>query len=141
MLLLCAGALLCLYPSLGGFAEGQRTQEQCSSSCHYNNSSSPLVKGAISCHVLPRLKYLMAHLNSYTMSKVIKANFTILNSNWLNMSFLKLQDQNTLSTHSKLRLKATVMALPESSATTWLFYQIQFLLLSITRQYTMMSRF
>lgn len=58
------------------------------------------------------------YLSLYSMSKVLKASFTTLNSNWLSMSFLKLQDQNTLSTHSKLRLKATILASPEFSATT-----------------------
>lgn len=53
-LMQCAKTLLCLCPSLGRFAEGQSAHEQFSSSCHYSNSHSPLVKGAINWHILPQ---------------------------------------------------------------------------------------
>ena len=76
--LLCAEALLCLCPRLGVSAQGQSTQGQFPLSCHYRNSCSHLVKGAISWHVLLSPKYLVVHLRPYTMSKEIRVNFTTL---------------------------------------------------------------
>lgn len=77
-LMQCAKTLLCLCPSLGGFAEGQSAHEQFSSSCHYSNSHSPLVKGAINWHI---------------RHKAVKANFRTLNPTWLHIGFSKIQDQ------------------------------------------------
>ena len=126
-LMQCAKVVLCLYPSLGGFAEGQSAHEQFSSSCHYSNSHSPLVKGAITWHILPQSSKSQFHnpqsyLASYRFFQNSRAKMTCIPiQTWVPKFYLS-PNQNFQQVHD------------------YLLYQIHLAFLNVSRKCSKMLR-
>lgn len=100
----CAKTLLCLCPSLGGFAEGQSAHEQFSSSCHYSNSHSPLVKGAINWHILPQ-----SSKSQFQNSQSYLASYRLFQNSRSKMTCTPIQTQSQSSTSHLTRIFSRYM--------------------------------